>query len=190
MDPRIARTRRSLREALFALARERPLDEISVSDIAERAEVNRSTYYQHYSDKDTLLADALDAVIDDAIGPDRPIIESEGTRILGSYLRHVEDHADLYRMLLGEGGSATIQVRMTRRMQAIIGDAVERGGGLQDMTGMPTELAAAAIAGAALATVRAWLDIDPLPTADVASDWVWTVITGSGLISEVAEPTG
>lgn len=189
MDPRIARTRRSLREALFALARERPLDEISISDIAERAGVNRSTYYQHYSDKDTLLADALDAVIDDAIGPEQPITESQGARILVDYLRHVEDHADLYRMLLGEGGSATIQVRMTRRLQTIIEEAVERGKP-HDMTGVPIELAAAAIAGSALASIRAWLDITPLPTADVASGWVWTVIRSSGLITEIAEPTG
>lgn len=190
VDPRIARTRRSLREALFALARERPLDEISVSDIAERAGVNRSTYYQHYSDKNTLLADALDAVIDEAIGADEAAItEAEGARILLEYLRHVEANADLYRMLLGENGSAAIQVRMSRRLQSIIVAAVERGGP-HDLVGVPTELAAAAISGAALATIRAWLDISPLPTADVAAGWVWIVIKGSGLISEVAEPTG
>ncbi|WP_162457745.1 TetR/AcrR family transcriptional regulator [Actinotalea caeni] len=184
MDPRIARTRRSLREALFALARERPLDEISVSDIAERAGVNRSTYYQHYSDKNTLLADALDAVIDEAIGADEAAItEAEGARILLEYLRHVEANADLYRMLLGENGSAAIQVRMSRRLQSIIVAAVERGGP-HDLVGVPTELAAAAISGAALATIRAWLDISPLPTADVAAGWVWIVIKGSGLISE------
>src|SRR5690606_15118949 len=66
VDPRIARTRRSLQEALFELARERGLDEISVADIAERAGVNRSSFYQHYSDKDTLLADAIDAVVEEA----------------------------------------------------------------------------------------------------------------------------
>ena len=65
MDPRIARTRQSLQAALFELARERGLDEITVADIAERAGVNRSSFYQHYSDKDTLLADAIDAVATD-----------------------------------------------------------------------------------------------------------------------------
>ncbi|MEZ5190283.1 MAG: helix-turn-helix domain-containing protein [Schumannella sp.] len=61
MDPRIARTRRSLQEALLELARERELDDISVGDVAERAGVNRSSFYQHYADKETLLADALDS---------------------------------------------------------------------------------------------------------------------------------
>ena len=175
MDPRIARTRSSLRQALFALTRERSLDEISISDIAERAGINRSTYYQHYSDKDTLLAEALDAVIDDAIGSERPLTEAAGERILLEYLRHVEGHAELYRSLLGEGGSATIQVRMSRRLQEIIVQAFETGGP-HGPTGIPTEVTAAAIAGSALAAVRAWLDFSPLPTAEVASGWIWTVI--------------
>lgn len=175
MDPRIARTRTSLREALFSLARERAFDEISISDIAERAGINRSTYYQHYSDKDTLLAEALDAVIDHAIGVERPLTESAGERILLEYLRHVQEHAELYRSLLGEGGSATIQVRMSRRLQEIIVQAFESGGP-SGPTDVPTEVTAAAIAGSALAAVRAWLDFTPLPTAEVASGWIWTVI--------------
>lgn len=183
MDPRIARTRSSLREALFALTRERAVDEISISDIAERAGINRSTYYQHYSDKDTLLADALDAVIDDAIGPEPPLTEERGAEILDQYLRHVEENAALYRKLLGEGGSATIQVRMSRRLQLILVQVFERGSphGLVDV---PTEVAAAAIAGSALATIRAWLDISPLPTAQVASGWIWTVIMSHGAIPD------
>ncbi|WP_162458413.1 TetR/AcrR family transcriptional regulator [Pseudactinotalea terrae] len=183
MDPRIARTRTSLRDALFSLTRERPVDEISISDIAERAGINRSTYYQHYSDKDTLLAEALDAVIDDAIGPEPPLTEEHGARILDQYLRHVEENAALYRRLLGEGGSATIQVRMSRRLQLILVQAFERGSP-HGLVGVPTEVAAAAIAGSALATIRAWLDTSPLPPAQAASGWIWTAITAHGAIPE------
>ena len=66
MDPRIARTRQSLQQALLALAREESLDAISVADIAARAGVHRSSFYQHYADKETLLADAIDSAVDDA----------------------------------------------------------------------------------------------------------------------------
>ncbi|WP_291378775.1 helix-turn-helix domain-containing protein, partial [Demequina sp.] len=66
MDVRVERTRRRLQEALFSLARERGLENVAVSDIAERAGVNRSTFYQHYADKDTVLADALDRIAGEA----------------------------------------------------------------------------------------------------------------------------
>ena len=66
MDARVERTRRSLQEALFALTQERPLDEVTVGDIAERAGVNRSSFYQHYADKETLLAFAIESAADEA----------------------------------------------------------------------------------------------------------------------------
>ena len=185
MDPRIARTRRSLREALFALARERGLDEISVSDIAERAGVNRSTYYQHYSDKDTLLADALDAVIDEVVGERRTsdVTENEGAEMLFGYLRHVEEHAALYEVLLGENGSATIQVRMANRLQVLLLDAFE-GEHAQPpgMAELPTSVAAAALAGAGLATIRAWLGTSPRPSVETAAQWIWITLRSQGTL--------
>lgn len=184
MDPRIARTRRSLRDALFALARERPLEEISVSDIAERAGVNRSTYYKHYSDKDTLLAEALDAVIDEAVGDadESPISETDGARILLEYLQHVEANASLYRRMLGEAGSAAIQVRMTSRMQSILIESFQQEVP-PGLASLPKPVAAAALSGSALATVRAWLEVEPLPPATTASEWIWTVIKNHGTLS-------
>ena len=61
MDPRILRTRGALQRALLDLVRDRDLDGITVADIVERAGVTRSSFYLHYTDKDGLLADALDA---------------------------------------------------------------------------------------------------------------------------------
>lgn len=181
LDPRIARTRRSLREALFALTRERSLDEISVSDIADRAGVNRSTYYQHYKDKDTLLVEALDAALDDTIGAEHELSEQSGHGILISYLRHVFDHADLYRAMLGEQGSAAVQVRMQQRVQAILVGVFEREPG-EPFTGLPRRVGAAAIAGSGVAVIRAWLETDPLPDVDVAAGWIWTVLKTQGTV--------
>ncbi len=47
MDRRIARTKTAIREALVALIEEKGFDAILVSDIAERANINRGTFYLH-----------------------------------------------------------------------------------------------------------------------------------------------
>ena len=52
---RIARTQRSLRAALIELTEERGLEGFTVGDLCERADVNRSTFYNHFHDKDELL---------------------------------------------------------------------------------------------------------------------------------------
>jgi AcrR family transcriptional regulator len=54
-DPRIRRTRQLLQEALSSLMQTKGFDEISVQDISELATVNRATFYDHYTDKYSLL---------------------------------------------------------------------------------------------------------------------------------------
>ncbi|HEV2273563.1 MAG TPA: TetR family transcriptional regulator [Acidobacteriaceae bacterium] len=54
-DPRIRRTRQLLQSALKTLMLTRSLDEISVQDITDAAQLNRATFYDHYTDKFALL---------------------------------------------------------------------------------------------------------------------------------------
>ena len=59
VDPRAERVRTRLREAAFALAHERPVDQITVGDIVARAEVSRQVFYQHFGDRDDAVATAF-----------------------------------------------------------------------------------------------------------------------------------
>jgi len=55
LDPRIKRTRKLLQRALMELMAEKSFQAITVQDIAERATVNRVTFYAHFEDKYALL---------------------------------------------------------------------------------------------------------------------------------------
>jgi AcrR family transcriptional regulator len=55
-DPRVRRTRQLLQDALVELLTEKSFDAISVQDIAERATLNRTTFYDHFTDKYELFA--------------------------------------------------------------------------------------------------------------------------------------
>lgn len=56
-DRRIVRSKAALRNALIELMEERGFDSITVNDLCSRAGLNRGTFYNHYKDKDDLLAD-------------------------------------------------------------------------------------------------------------------------------------
>lgn len=66
-DPRAQRVRNLLRDAAFALAREHPVDTISVGDIAARADVSRQVFYRHFRDRDHAVAAAFGHAFDDAL---------------------------------------------------------------------------------------------------------------------------
>lgn len=48
MDLRIKKTKRAIRNAFYELIKEKPLEKITVREIAERAEINKTTFYAHY----------------------------------------------------------------------------------------------------------------------------------------------
>lgn len=48
MDLRIKKTNRAIRSAFYELIKEKPMEKITVREIAERAEINKTTFYAHY----------------------------------------------------------------------------------------------------------------------------------------------
>ena len=66
-DPRAARTRARLREALLAECAERPLEEVGVAALVRRAGVGRATFYVHYPDLEALAVDACADVVREAV---------------------------------------------------------------------------------------------------------------------------
>jgi AcrR family transcriptional regulator len=181
LDPRVQRTRTLLQDALLALARERPLDEIAVADVADRATVNRSTFYQHYPDTDTLLADALDARAA-AAGADLssilPDADAAPPEVLVRYMEHVAEHAELYRRAFGEHGSPVAVTRLRRRVGQLSLDGLRQHGTPGALADLPPEVAAAALAGALIGVLVAWLEQEPLPPADHAATWAWAAVHG------------
>lgn len=57
-------TRRAIQDAFIDLLREKPLGQITVSELCERADVNRSTFYAHYSSLQDLLHTIENETID------------------------------------------------------------------------------------------------------------------------------
>lgn len=59
LDLRVVKTKNNLYESLLSLMKEKAFEDIKVSDICNKALVNRSTFYAHYQDKYELLADCI-----------------------------------------------------------------------------------------------------------------------------------
>ncbi|MEO0596467.1 MAG: TetR/AcrR family transcriptional regulator [Chloroflexota bacterium] len=51
LDPRVRRTRKLLKQAFVELMHEKGFNAMTVQDIADRADINRTTFYDHYEDK-------------------------------------------------------------------------------------------------------------------------------------------
>lgn len=68
IDPRAVRTRQLLFDAFHSMLTEKSFEEITVQDIAERATVNRATFYAHFADKyalgDTMMREGFTSMME------------------------------------------------------------------------------------------------------------------------------
>jgi len=107
MDRRIRRTRQALQGALVTLMAEKGYEAVTVQDVIDRADVGRSTFYAHYSDKSVLLQDSLERVRE-TMRPEPLTVSPDRRRPLSfslPMLQHVSEQQNLLRALLVRPGT-------------------------------------------------------------------------------------
>ncbi len=63
IDRRINRSRTVLKDAFITLLDKKCFEEISVTDIVNLADLNRSTFYSHFQDKESLMISIMDELL-------------------------------------------------------------------------------------------------------------------------------
>ncbi len=126
-DRRSAYSKRAIRESLLALMQDKPLNKITVREICERADVNRSTFYAYYED----IYDLHRAILKDYFHCQHRVI-AEGKRILGNrpditdltvadfyefflvYFGLVMENKELYTFIYNRNADAAIHLNMRK----------------------------------------------------------------------------
>jgi len=172
-DRRVRRTRANLQRALLELVAEQDLSQISIADVVDRADVSRSTFYDHYHDVDELAEAACTSMIDDLIAsltaidpaPAKPSDpRADPNPAVTAFFTHFAEHAGLYRSLLGPTGSARVieHVRLRTTAAARLSPLLPApddtpAPGAADPSDMSRDVPAAFVAGALLGVATDWL---------------------------------
>lgn len=62
-DRRVRRTKRNLKNTFILLMKNKPYHSITVTDIVENADYNRTTFYRHFQDKEELVEDLVNEML-------------------------------------------------------------------------------------------------------------------------------
>ncbi|MEQ2525465.1 TetR/AcrR family transcriptional regulator [Bacillaceae bacterium CLA-AA-H227] len=106
-DRRVERTKRDLKNSILHLIQEKQdLNRISITEIVEKANYNRGTFYAHYTDKVALLNEIMEEAIDGFIEAFRKPYHEKSMLDLHSMsatvikiFDHVEQNASIYSLL-------------------------------------------------------------------------------------------
>jgi AcrR family transcriptional regulator len=150
-DRREEKTRQALHQSFFKIVQQRDYQTIKIADIIDPVEVGRSTFYEHFRNKDALLASSLQGPFEALL---TAISEQAQPARLTSILQHFWENRVLARSLLAGP--------MRRHTAVVLAHMIEqqfKTNGLHKSSRqlLPSKLAASAIANALLSPVASWL---------------------------------
>lgn len=116
MDRRVRKTRTLLRKCLTELLKKKKIQDITVREISDLADINRGTFYLHYKDVfdlmeqvETELLDELNELIN-KYGPGAFLNKPSG--IFTEVFTLVKNNADIVAILIGENGDLNFVNRL------------------------------------------------------------------------------
>jgi len=161
VDPRAERVRTRLREAAFALAHERPVDEMTVGDIVARAKVSRQVFYQHFGDRDDAVATAFTVAFAAATAD---ISGSDARARILRLFDFAAEHRSMYRNIVPSAVTQRVVSAFRAELQPACEDIAKHGMPVVSPTaGLTPESVSRFLVGGFMEVLRSWME-DPEST--------------------------
>lgn len=165
-DLRVIKTKNLLFETLTILMKENSFERIKVSDICNKALINRSTFYSHYSDKYELLVDYIDNLKTNL----RKALEKNNKNfntkeyyieLIRLLLEQVDLKKDMfYSILINNRDSIVVDILF----ETISNDLDNR---IQNEDGIPSEIISRFYLGAVVSLCLDWINSDKYTKEDI-----------------------
>lgn len=136
-DRRTLYSKNMIRESLYELMKEKPLNKISVTEICKRADVNRSTFYAYYTD----IYDLHQKIIKEFFSLQKQVIKhvkeslseiddirqityDDYFKMADYYMKTIEDNTELYKFIFNQNSTSAIHASFGKVLYHTIRDVL------------------------------------------------------------------
>ncbi|PFK35698.1 TetR family transcriptional regulator [Bacillus cereus] len=165
-DPRVKRTRQLIQNAFITLIGEKGFENVTVQHIAERAPVNRATFYSHYHDKYDLLDKCIGemlASLSEVIQPKKQTKEDlqltfdSPNPIFLALFEHIAENATFYNVMLGDKAAGNYSYKMMKTIQTHLTLSLSISQPDDDELMVPRDILISYVTGAHIGMIMSWL---------------------------------
>jgi len=170
-DPRVLRTRQLIRESFIELLQSIPFESITIKDIAQKATINRATFYTHYEDKYALLDEVIEQAFKEMI-PEQVIhaqafTEEIGDQIILLTYRYIVDFHQTCRL-----DSKSIATLVDSQIKGMLQKTIENILSKEKENHQYIEILAAITSAAIYSATYEWFRLEKNSHADLLLDIV------------------
>ena len=116
LDRKTRYTRMALQDSLLELMQEKPMNKITIKELCERADINRTTFYAHYTDQYDLLRSIEEETLSwakEAIAAIASQTDKDETlKMLEEICQYLVDNSRHLQVLMSEQGSIHFQKQL------------------------------------------------------------------------------
>lgn len=165
-DIRIVKSKRAIRNAFYQLMKQEGFSKITVQQILNIAEINRSTFYSYYNDKfdlldklETELLDDLKQIIFESAPVNQFLAHKMTLNDLNSYIIMLLDYlhvnGEYIVLLMGPNGDNTLPNKLSTIMSDFLSESH-----LIDYLAIPKKYAISALVGMITNVIYEWVQSD------------------------------
>ncbi|MFD6700954.1 MULTISPECIES: TetR/AcrR family transcriptional regulator [unclassified Microbacterium] len=153
VHPNAVRSQRWLTAALLELMREKPFARITISEIADKAQLSRRTFYRNFATKEQILSAYTRDLMEEYIAAVRPVVDRPMRDIVFIHLTFWRRHLEFLRTMQHE----QMLFLLLEKYNEYIAEVRDRAGSTRYTELSREEYALAFNAGGHLNVVFEWL---------------------------------
>ena len=118
-DRRTLKTRKALRNGLAELLAEKELHKVTVQEIADKADVNRVTFYKHYLDVYDLYDKTEQEVLVELGLLALRLGEVESGKFFSNLIDYIDENRTLFRMIFSPNTTGKLREKFSRCLEGM-----------------------------------------------------------------------
>ena len=118
-DRRTVKTRRAICDAFAELLTEKKLHKITVQEIADKADINRVTFYKHYLDVYDLYDKVEEELLIELGLLMLALNEADADSFYSCLIEYIHTHQIVFRMMFSPNGTNSLREKFSQMMEGI-----------------------------------------------------------------------
>lgn len=125
-DKRVRRTKSNFHTALFELMNEKDFRKITITDIVQKADYNRGTFYAYYKNKEELIDEIIvDIFYEMAIAYRKPYVHKTEIDLATMssesivLFHHFQEYRSFYQLMLHPETPLNFQEKLTKKLEEL-----------------------------------------------------------------------
>lgn len=185
-DLRVIRSKKMITDAFIELIEEKGYENITIKDIAERAMVNRKTFYSHYESKAVLFGEIVKETLEllmkdsqhEKLDLDNAILSINLDREIQIMLRNITDNKRLFKIMFGDISSYELRAQIEKLLQTKISNRIVKVTSLKGSSDIPREILTNSITAILMVVVKWWISQENYSEEDAAEIFQKLISTG------------